>query len=167
MPATQAGYQQMLSFVASFGPVRLIGVEGTNSYGAGLARFLASQAIPIREVIRPKRAQRRRGKSDPIDAYAAASQVLVESETPPVAKTSDGPVEQVRMLKAVRRSAVKARVAAHRQITSLLVTAPEARGSVRTRSKVLGVTVTALRIISMGVDIHIGVLANRFYACYQ
>lgn len=123
--ATEAGYQQLLDFVTSFGPVRLIGVEGTNSYGAGLARFLAAAEMPIREVIRPKRAQRRRGKSDPIDAYAAAGQVLAEPEALPTAKTSDGPVEQIRVLKAVRRSAMKARVAAHRQVTSLLVTAPE------------------------------------------
>lgn len=74
VPATAAGYEQLLAFVTSFGPVGLIGVEGTNSYGAGLARFLTASEIPIREVIRPKRAQRRRGKSDPIDAYAAGGQ---------------------------------------------------------------------------------------------
>ena len=130
VPATPAGYQQLLSFVTSLGQVVLIGVEGTNSYGAGLARFLASAGVAIREVIRPKRAQRRRGKSDPIDAYAAAAQALAEAETLPIAKTSDGPVEQIRVLMAVRRSAMKARVAAHRQIASLLITSPD---PVRTR----------------------------------
>lgn len=128
--ATPAGYERLLGFVASFGTIELIGIEGTNSYGAGLARFLSTAQVTIREVIRPKRAQRRRGKSDPIDAYAAAQQALAEPDTLPVAKTSDGPVEQIRVLMAVRRSAMKARVAAHRQITSLLITAPEA---VRTR----------------------------------
>lgn len=54
------------------------------------------------------------------------SRVLAEPETLPVAKTNDGPVEQIRVLMAVRRSAMKARVAAHRQITCLLITAPEA-----------------------------------------
>ena len=126
VPATPAGYDQLLSFVASFGAIRLIGIEGTSSYGAGLARSLATAVVSIREVIRPKRAQRRRGKSDPIDAYAAAAQALAEPETLPVAKTNDGPVEQIRVLMAVRRSAMKARVAAHRQITCLLITAPEA-----------------------------------------
>lgn len=76
VPATPAGYDQLLSFVASFGAIRLIGIEGTSSYGAGLARSLATAGVSIREVIRPKRAQRRRGKSDPIDAYAAAAQAL-------------------------------------------------------------------------------------------
>ena len=126
VPATPAGYDQLLSFVASFGAIRLIGIEGTSSYGASLARSLATAGVSIREVIRPKRAQRRRGKSDPIDAYAAAAQALAEPETLPVAKTNDGPVEQIRVLMAVRRSAMKARVAAHRQITCLLITAPEA-----------------------------------------
>lgn len=130
VPATPDGYERLLGFVSSFGQVALIGIEGTNSYGAGLARFLAVAGVAIREVIRPKRAQRRRGKSDPIDAYAAAQQALAEPEALPVAKTADGPVEQIRVLMAVRRSAMKARVAAHRQITSLLITAPD---TVRTR----------------------------------
>ena len=122
VPATPAGYEQLLGFVTSFGTTVLIGVEGTNSYGAGLARYLTGHGVTIREVIRPKRAQRRRGKSDPIDAYAAAQQALAEPDTLPIAKTSDGPVEQIRVLMAVRRSAMKARVAAHRQIASLLIT---------------------------------------------
>ncbi len=126
VPATPTGYEQLLRFVCSFGVITLIGIEGTNSYGAGLARFLTAAGVAIREVIRPKRAQRRRGKSDPIDAYAAAQQALAEPDMLPVAKTGDGPVEQIRVLMAVRRSAMKARVAAHRQIMSLLITAPDA-----------------------------------------
>lgn len=130
VPASPDGYERLLGFVASFGEIALVGIEGTNSYGAGLARFLTAAGVTIREVIRPKRAQRRRGKSDPIDAYAAAAQALAEPDALPIAKTTDGPVEQIRVLMAVRRSAMKARVSAHRQITSLLVTAPD---TVRTR----------------------------------
>lgn len=125
VPATPAGYRLLLDFVIGFGPIALVGVEGTNSYGAGLARFLTAAGVPIREVIRPKRAQRRRGKSDPIDAYAAAAQALAEPETLPVAKAADARVEQIRVLLVVRRSAMKARVAALRQIKSLLITAPD------------------------------------------
>lgn len=122
---TPAGYERLLDFVGSFGVVRLIGIEGTSSYGAGLARHLTAAGVPIAEVIRPKRAQRRRGKSDPIDAYAAAQQALADPENLPVAKTGDGTVEQIRVLLAARRSAVKARTATSRQIKSLLITAPE------------------------------------------
>ena len=130
VPATPAGYERLHGFIATFGVIALVGIEGTNSYGAGLARYLTGHGVTIREVIRPKRTQRRRGKSDPIDAYAAAQQALAEPDMLPIAKTSDGPVEQIRVLMAVRRSAMKARIAAHRQITSLLITAPDA---VRTR----------------------------------
>lgn len=105
--------------------ISLVGIEGTSSYGAGLARYLRTQGVAIREVVRPRRAQRRRGMSDPIDAYAAAGQALAEPETLPLAKTGDGVVEQIRVLVAVRRSAIKARVAVFRQIKALLITAPE------------------------------------------
>lgn len=129
-PATPAGYEQLHAYVHAFGSIALIGVEGTSSYGAGLARYLSIHDVPIREVIRPKRAPRRAGKSDPIDAYAAARQALSEPETLPHAKNGDGHTEQIRVLLATRRSAIKARIAAARQIKSLLVTAPD---SIRTR----------------------------------
>ena len=130
VPATPAGYDQPRDFVRSHGRIRMIGIEGTGSYGAGPARALRAAGAPIREVIRPKRSQRRRGKSDPIDAYAAAGRALAEADALPVAKTGTGPCEQIRVLLVERRSAMKARVAAHRQITALLTTAPDA---VRTR----------------------------------
>ena len=125
VPTTAAGYEQLLSYVRSFGSVRLVGVEGTRSYGAGLARHLLEQGVEIREIVRPRRTPRRRGKSDSIDAYAAAQQALAEPESLPIAKTGDGLVEQIRVLLTVRRSAVKARVAVIRQVKSLLITAPE------------------------------------------
>src|SRR5215207_6209996 len=68
-PATAVGYAQLLSWLAAFGQINRIGVEGTGSYGAGLARYLTSQGIDILEVDRPdRRARRREGKSDPVDA---------------------------------------------------------------------------------------------------
>ncbi|WP_052133127.1 IS110 family RNA-guided transposase [Kocuria rosea] len=130
VPARTEGYEQLLAFIRSFGSTRLVGIEGTSSYGAGLARYLMAHGIEIREVVRPRRAQRRHGKSDPIDADAAAAQALAEPETLPMAKTGDGVIEQIRVLLGVRRSAIKARVAVIRQIKSMLITAPEA---VRTR----------------------------------
>lgn len=55
-----------------------VGVEGAGSYGAGLARFLRGRGVEVVEVNRPKRRDRRGGvgKSDPIDAEAAARAVL-------------------------------------------------------------------------------------------
>lgn len=130
VPTTTAGHEQLLTFVRAFGQIQLIGIEGTSSYGAGLSRYLMAHNVEIREIIRPRRAARRHGKSDPIDAYAAAGQALAEPESLPLAKTGDGVVEQIRVLLTVRRSAIKARVALTRQIKSLLITAPE---TVRTR----------------------------------
>ncbi len=54
-----------------------VGVEGTGAYGAGLARYLTARGITVVEVDRPDRKTRRRqGKSDPIDADAAARAAL-------------------------------------------------------------------------------------------
>ena len=68
-PAVEAGYQELLGWLSGFGPVARMGVEGTGSYGAGLARFLAESRIEVVEVDRPNRQRHRKvGKSDPIDA---------------------------------------------------------------------------------------------------
>lgn len=123
-PATPAGHGAIAAFIASFGTVARVGIEGTGSYGAALSRSLRAEGFTVAEVIRPKRAQRRRGKSDPIDAYAAAEQALANTDLP-TPKDGDGVVEQIRALLVVRRSAVKARACAMRQIKALLVTAPD------------------------------------------
>jgi transposase len=84
-------------------------VEGTGSYGAGLAGYLLDQQVVVIEVDRPDRRMRRqRGKSDPIDADAAARAVLAGVATAP-AKRRDGIVESIRVLRAARSGAIKAR----------------------------------------------------------
>jgi transposase len=101
-------------------------MEGTGAYGAELARFLTASGITVVEVDRPDRkARRAHGKSDPIDAYAAATAVLSgrASGTP---KSRDGIVEAIRALRVVRKSAVKARTQTINQIRALTVTAPSA-----------------------------------------
>jgi transposase len=99
-------------------------VEGTGSYGAGLARFLVAHRQPVWEVNRPDRAaRRRRGKSDPVDADAAARAVQA-GEATGIPKTQDGVVEMVRSLRVARQTAVKARTQAINALKALLVTAP-------------------------------------------
>lgn len=74
---TAAGYAAALAFLTAHGHVVAIGVEGTASYGAGFTRAARSCGHRVIEVNRPDRAERRRiGKSDPIDAYAAARAAL-------------------------------------------------------------------------------------------
>lgn len=125
-PATGTGYRQLAGWLRSFGTVTAVGVEGTGAYGAELARTLRRAGLRVVEVNRPDRRTRRmKGKSDPIDAYAAAEAVLSgrASGTP---KTGEGIVEAIRALRVVRRSAVKARTQAVNQARQLLVTAPQA-----------------------------------------
>src|SRR3712207_9563462 len=61
---TRAGYRALLRWMRGFGDVRRVGVEGTGSYGAGIARHRADVGIDVVEVDRPDRTdRRRRGKS--------------------------------------------------------------------------------------------------------
>jgi transposase len=123
-PATAAGYEALGVWLRGFGELVRVGVEGTSSYGAGLARHLRQAGVLVVEVDRPdRRARRARGKSDPIDAYAAARTALSASRTT-VPKTGDGIVEAIRALRVARRGAVKARTQTTNQLKSLLVTAP-------------------------------------------
>jgi transposase len=109
---TRVGYRRMLAWARNFGVLRRAGVEGTGSYGAALTRHLRRHDVSVVEVNRPDRAtRRRRGKADAIDAVAAAHAVLSGRATT-TAKTSDGPVEILRMFKLARASAVKARTQA-------------------------------------------------------
>ena len=76
-PADRAGYEELLGWLVGFGEVEQVGVEGTGSWGVGLARFLGDQEIVVVEVDRPNRQKRRKvGKSDPTDAVSAARAAL-------------------------------------------------------------------------------------------
>jgi transposase len=125
VPATAAGYEQLLTWASAFGLVTRAGVEGTGCYGAGVARFLQAAGVEVIEVTRAARADRRHlGKTDPLDAQAAARVVLAGTAkaTP---KQRSGIVESIRLLRAARQTAVKARSQAVIQIKSILVSAPD------------------------------------------
>jgi transposase len=122
-PATVAGYRSLLDWARGLGLVRRAGVECTGSYGAGLTRHLLAEGVEVVEVNQPDKAtRRRRGKTDTIDAEAAA-QAVVSGRATATAKTSDGSVEMVRMLKLAKDSAVKARTQAINQLKAVLVSA--------------------------------------------
>lgn len=123
--ASGSGYRQIIDFLTRFGALIAVGMEGTGSYGAELSRLLAHQGIRVVEVARPNRQARRlEGKSDPLDAYQAAESVLSgRAGTTP--KSRDGAVECLRVLRAERATAMRARVAVMAQVKALLVTAPE------------------------------------------
>ena len=124
-PADAAGYEGLLGWLAGFGSIDKIGVEGTGSWGVGLARFLHDHDVEVVEVDRPNRQVRRKhGKSDPTDAVSAARAVLSgqASVTP---KSRNGPVEQMRVLLVARRSARTQRIQTLNQLRHLVFTAPE------------------------------------------
>ena len=125
IPTTRRGYAQVLEWASGFGVIDTFGVEGTGSWGAGLSRWLRAESLVVIEVDRPDRKTRRHGKSDTIDAEAAARAVLSGKATT-VPKTGDGPVEMIRILRMTRRSAVKNRTMTANQMSSLVATAPEA-----------------------------------------
>lgn len=123
-PAETAGYVALHGWVGSFGPVDAVGVESTGAWGAGLTRHLTAAGIRVIEVDRPDRKARRRdGKSDPLDAEAAARAVLSGRATG-TPKSGDGPVEAIRALEIVCHGAVRDRTRATNQFKALVVTAP-------------------------------------------
>jgi transposase len=136
---TPAGYKALLVWLEGFGEVGKVGVEGTGSYGAGLARFLRRRHIEVVEVDRPNRqARRRQGKSDPLDAVEAARAAL-SGRAQGKAKTRDGAVEAIRVLVVAKRSARQARVKALTQVRHLGNTAPD-----QLRCRMKGLSVPAL-----------------------
>ncbi len=133
--AVGSGYQEIAEYITQYGPVTSVGIEGTGSYGAELARVLAKEGFDVKEVNRPNRQARRlHGKSDPLDAYQAAEAVLAGRGTS-TPKTRDGYVEALRVLRTARTSAVKASTAILAQISAILTAAPE-----NVRAKYRGLT---------------------------
>ena len=137
IPTTTSGYAELLRWTGQYGDLVQVGIEGTGSYGAGLARWLHARQVTVIEVDRPdRRTRRRRGKSDSVDAEAAARAVLAGVATAQP-KAGTGAMEMVRALRVARQSAIKARTQAANELHALVVTAPDA---VRTRLRRLKIS---------------------------
>jgi transposase len=109
-PVSPAGYARLLGWLGGFGTVALVGIEGTGSYGAGLARHVTAAGIRVVEVDRSDRQDRRRqGKSDPLDAVSAA-RAAQSGRARGAPKGRDGAVEAIRALMVAKRSARSERV---------------------------------------------------------
>lgn len=101
--ATPAGYRALLAWLRGLGQLQRVGVEGTGAYGAGLLRHLRQAGVTVVEVDRPdRRTRRRKGKSDPVDAEAAARAAMAGTATG-IAKGRDGHVEAIRALRVALR----------------------------------------------------------------
>jgi transposase len=146
VPATPAGYQQLLRLANRHDGRRVWAIEGTGGYGAGLTRFLHAHAEQVVELDRPKRTARRHGaKSDPLDATRAAREALSRDQLAQPRAAGHRAALSVRL--AARRSAVQAATDAQRQLHALVVAAPDA---LRTRLRDL----TTPRLVSTCGRLH-------------
>jgi len=124
-PATAAGYARLLGWLGGFGTVCLAGIEGTGSYGAGLARHITAAGVRVVEAARSDRQDRRRqGKSDPLDAVSAA-RAAQSGRARGAPKGRDGAVEAIRTLMVARRSAAGERTRTINQARALVLTGPD------------------------------------------
>jgi transposase len=122
--ADRAGYQALIDWSAQFGAPLHFGIEGTGSYGRGLAAAVRREGRSVVEVARPNRQDRhRRGKSDVLDAENAARAALAGTAEA-IPKADDGTVEMIRHIKVAKDAAVKARSAAMQSLKAMLITAP-------------------------------------------
>ena len=122
--ADSGGYRALITWADTHGRIEAFGIEGTGSYGAGLARAMRRAGHRVVEVNRgDRRTRRAAGKSDTVDAEVAARSVLAGQSTA-IPKTADGAVEMMRQLKIARDTAVKARTTAMITLKQIVVNAP-------------------------------------------
>ncbi|MEV3931212.1 transposase [Streptomyces sp. NPDC049944] len=155
-PTTTAGYTAALAFLGAHGDVVAIGVEGTASYGTGFTRAARADGLSVVEVNRHRAERRRSGKSDPIDAYAAARAALSGRAS---SAPKDETVTGIRALHNAARSTVKARTAAMNQIGHILISAPD---TIRARYRALhgkSLIDALARLRPTGDTVHTAVLA--------
>ena len=124
-PANARGYRELLRVVKRHAPGRRAwAIEGSGSYGAGLARFLAGRGETVLEVSRTPRSGRRlHGKDDSVDAVETARAALAAERL--ALPRSGGQREALRLLLIARRSAVDVRRQALVQLRAVIVTAPD------------------------------------------
>lgn len=122
--ATEAGYSRLLTLAKrSARGRRAWAVEGTGSYGSGLAAFLAERGERVLEIEGPRRPRQKPGKSDQLDAIAAAREALASNKL--ATPRTRGAREALRVLLTTREGALKARTQALCQLHALVVGAPE------------------------------------------
>jgi transposase len=121
---TPAGYEGFVSWALEFGTVAAVAMEGTGSYGSGLCALLQQRGVRVVEVVRPSRQQRRnRGKSDLLDAEAAA-RAFLGGEATAQPRGADAAIAMIRSLRVAREAMVTQRTQTINQLRALIVTAP-------------------------------------------
>jgi transposase len=162
-PTDDAHHGVLWAWASGFGPLTQAGVEGTGSFGYRLAQFLTGSGVTVFEVNRPNRvARRRRGKSDPVDAEAAARAVLAGDATA-TPKRRTGPAGQLRALLVARRSAVKARTQTEQQLRSLILELPDPQRAQVDRRRIADLTAACAALPGGdGTSVALRALAGRW-----
>lgn len=122
--ANLQGYLELLRWLRALDDDVVVGIEGAGSYGAGLCELLLAEGTAVVEVERPRRQERRRGKSDQIDALAAAKKVLAKEglSTP----RAGGTRQALSALLVAYGSCISERTRLLNQLQALHTTAPVA-----------------------------------------
>jgi transposase len=130
--ADAAGYRRMVSWAQQHAPAeRVWALEGTGSFAAGLAMFLAEAGEPVVEIGGVKRA--RGAKNDRIDAVRAAREALSRDQQ--ASPRARGLREALRLVLTTRQAVLVSRTKAINELKSLIVVAPEhLRAGLRGRS---------------------------------
>ena len=119
-----AGFAELLAWIFDHapGPRLVVSIEGTRSYGVGLARAVAAAGLIVIECEQPHRKARRgRGKSDPIDAHLAVLTALqLDAERLPTPR-ADGDREALRILLGARHELTTAATAQTNRLRALLL----------------------------------------------
>lgn len=145
-PTTGDGHRSLSAWMAGFGSIERVGVEGTGAYGAGIARHLSTASVTVIEVDRPNRQQRRRhGKSDQLDAIEAARAAL-SGRCQGLAKSADSFAEAIRVLLIAKRSARSTRIRTIVQLRHLVFTAPDELRAKFTGLSAIGLVKEAARL---------------------
>ena len=123
-----AGYAELLAWILAHTPgLRVaVSIEGTRSYGAGLARAVTAAGLLVLECEQPHRKQRRgKGKSDPIDAHLAVLSALqLDADRLPTPRV-DGDREALRILLGARRELTTTRTGQANRLRALLLDADD------------------------------------------
>src|SRR5215218_8684486 len=160
------GYREPEVWAQSLGAVRAFGIEGTGSYGAGLARFLRAAGHTVHEAGRPDRGLRHRhGKTDHLDAEGAA-RAMLGGQVTALPKAGTGEVEMIRHLKVARDTAVKARTQAMLALVRHLAALRPGPLSTTTASAKASLRAIARRWLDLDAEIgahdaHLGQLTER------
>lgn len=141
-----SGFAELLVWISAQtpGPRVVVSIEGSRSFGVGLARAVAAAGLTVIECEQPKREARHgKGKSDPIDAHLAVLAALrLDADRLPLPR-ADGDREALRILLGARHDLTVATTAQTNRLRALLLSGED------TDRDLAGATLTDALLVAM------------------